>query len=128
VRAIFNSEIECRLPPDIHLPRPYGLVVHPAAVIGKRVTLLQQVTIGASGGNPNVAPVIGDGVFVGEGARILGDVRIGERAVIGANAVITKDVAPGVTVVGTNRVVPTLTTSGRARASISELPVAQLRR
>lgn len=105
VRAIFNSEIDCRLPPDIHLPRPYGLLVHPATVVGRRVTLMEQVTIGATSGNPNVAPVIGDGVYVGEGARILGDVRIGERAVIGANAVITRDVAAGTTVVGTNRVI-----------------------
>jgi serine acetyltransferase/thymidylate kinase len=103
VRAIFNSEIDCRLPPDIHLPHPYGILVHPAAVIGRRVTLMEQVTIGAP--TAQVAPVIGDGVYVGEGARILGDVRIGDRAVIGANAVITKDVAPGATVVGTNRVV-----------------------
>jgi serine acetyltransferase len=129
VRAIFNSEIDCRLTPDLHLPHPYGLVVHPAAVIGNRVTLMQQVTIGASSANPSVAPVIGDGVFVGEGARILGDVRVGERAVIGANAVITKDVAAGVTVVGTNRVVTT--SDGvpiRERARVGELPVTQLRR
>lgn len=129
VRAFFNSEIDCRLPPDIHLPHPYGLVVHPAAVIGKRVTLMQQVTIGAANNNPEVAPVIGEGVYIGEGARILGDVRVGERAVIGANAVITRDVAPGVTVVGTNRVVATSGgTAGRERASVSELPLAQLRR
>lgn len=129
IRAIYNSEIDCRLPADIHLPHPYGLVVHPAAVIGNRVTLMQQVTIGAASTNPNVAPVIGEGVYVGEGARVLGDVRIGERAVIGANAVITKDVAPGVTVVGTNRVVATAAgQSARERTRIAELPVVQLRR
>jgi hypothetical protein len=36
VRVIFNSDIACRLSPDIHLPRPYKLVVHPAVVIGNR--------------------------------------------------------------------------------------------
>jgi serine acetyltransferase len=129
VKALFNSEIECRLPSDLHLPHPYGLVVHPATVIGKRVTLMQQVTIGAVSSNPDVAPVIGEGVYVGEGARILGDVRVGDRAVIGANAVITKDVAPGVTVVGTNRVVAA--PGGRTlreRVRVSELPLIQLRR
>lgn len=129
MRAFCNSEIECRLPSDIHLPHPYGLVVHPAAVIGKGVTLMQQVTIGAANNNPEVAPVIGEGVYVGEGARILGDVRVGERAVIGANAVITKDVAPGVTVVGTNRVVATPNgATVRDRARVSALPLAHLRR
>lgn len=128
VRAVFNSDIECRLPADVHIPYPYGLVLHPAAVIGKKVTLMQQVTLGSSSTNPNVAPVLGDGVYIGAGARVIGDVRIGDRAVIGANAVITKDVPPGVTVVGANRVVPSSDLPPVRDRKISEFPYAHVRR
>ncbi len=55
--------------------------------------------IGGRDGEPNIAPVIGDDVTIGAGARILGDVRIGNGATIGANAVVTRDIPPGATVV-----------------------------
>jgi serine O-acetyltransferase len=107
VRILFNSDIQSRLPPDVNLPHPYGIIVHPQAVIGRRVTLMQQVTIGGRDHRENIAPLIGDDVYIGAGARVLGDVRIGQGVVIGANAVVTRDIPPGVTVVGVNRIVPT---------------------
>jgi serine O-acetyltransferase len=107
VRVLFNSDIQSRLPPDVHLPHPYGIIVHPQAVIGRRVTLMQQVTIGGRDHRENIAPLIGDDVYIGAGARVLGDVRIGHGVVIGANAVVTRDIPPGVTVVGANRIVAT---------------------
>lgn len=105
VRIVFNSDIYCRLPPDIHLPHPYGVVMHAQAVIGRRVTVMQQVTLGGKDPDEGAAPVIGNDVFIGAGARVLGDVRIGDGAVIGANAVVTRDIPPGMTVVGANRIV-----------------------
>jgi serine acetyltransferase/thymidylate kinase len=107
VRVLFNSDIHCRLPPDVHMPHPYGIVMHPQAVIGHRVTIMQQVMIGGRDRDENIAPVIGDDVSIGAGARVLGDVRIGNGAIIGANAVVTRDIPPGATVVGANRIVPT---------------------
>lgn len=113
VRVLFNSDIHCRLPPDVHMPHPYGIVIHPQAVIGHRVTVMQQVMIGGRDRDENIAPVIGDDVSIGAGARVLGDVRIGNGATIGANAVVTRDIPPGATVVGADRIVP----SQRAQAA-----------
>lgn len=132
VRVLFNSDIHCRLPPDVHMPHPYGIVIHPQAVIGHRVTVMQQVMIGGRDRDENIAPVIGDDVTIGAGARVLGDVRIGNGAVIGANAVVTRDIPPGATVVGANRIVPTSQTrqaSLNAEAAIvTQFPVASRRR
>jgi thymidylate kinase len=105
MRVLFNCDIYCELPPDLLVPHPYGIVIHSAARLGARVTIMQQVTIGSKDPGASVAPVLADDVYVGAGARILGAVRIGEGAVIGANAVVTRDVPAHVTVVGANRIV-----------------------
>lgn len=105
VRVIFNCDIQCRIPSDIHLPHPYGIVIHAQAALGRRVTLMQQATIAARDPAEGGAPIIGDDVYIGAGARVLGDVKIGDRVVIGANAVVTRDVPAGSTVVGANRII-----------------------
>jgi serine acetyltransferase/thymidylate kinase len=130
VRVLFNSDIRCRVPPDLYMPQPYGIVIHPQAVIGRRVTIMQQVLIGSRDPDESIAPVIGDDVYIGAGARVLGDVRIGQGAVIGANAVVTQDIPPGVTVVGANRVVPARgapATAHAADSSVAQFPVGMRR-
>lgn len=78
-----------------------GIVVHGSAVIGDDCILRQGVTIGNNGlDHPQEAPVIGQRVNIGAGAKILGPVCIGDDAVIGANAVVLHDVSAGTTVVG----------------------------
>lgn len=94
------------LPPSVKLGRDVvlgysglGIVVHARAQIGDRVVIGQNVTIGGKTPHPDV-PVIEDDVQIGAGACIIGPVRVGRGAVIGANAVVVHDVPPGAVVAG----------------------------
>lgn len=76
-----------------------GIVVHAEAVIGDRVVVATGVTIGGTGTKQGV-PVIEDDVYIGSGAKLLGPIRIGRGARIGANAVVLCDVPAGAVAVG----------------------------
>jgi len=73
-------------------------VIHKEVVIGSNVTICQNVTVGGRG--KAGAPVIEDNVFIGAGACVLGPVRIGNGARIGANAVVLADIPAGAVAVG----------------------------
>ncbi|MET0371212.1 MAG: serine O-acetyltransferase EpsC [Sphingobium sp.] len=79
-------------------------VIGETAQIGDDVTLYQNVTLGGTDPANGIAgkrhPTLADGVIVGSGAQVLGPVHVGARARIGANAVVTKNVADGATMVG----------------------------
>ena len=82
--------------PGLLISHGTGLVIGGYARVGAQATLLPQVTIGA----PTRAkvlemPVVGDRVFIGAGAKIIGPVTIGDDVIIGVNAVVTKDVDSG---------------------------------
>lgn len=70
-----------------------GVVLHHDCRIGRDVLISQQVTLGGRAPRDGV-PEVGDGCFIGPGARILGPIRIGEGSIIGANAVVLDDVPP----------------------------------
>lgn len=76
-----------------------GTVIHARAVIGNNVYIGPGVTIGGRSGHERV-PVLEDNVYVGAGAKILGPITISRNVVIGANAVVLKDVPPNVVVAG----------------------------
>jgi serine O-acetyltransferase len=80
------------------------VVIGETAEIGDDVTIYQQVTLGGTnptGGEPGKRhPTIGNGVIIGSGAQVLGPIHVGARARIGANAVVTKEVPEGATMVG----------------------------
>jgi serine O-acetyltransferase len=85
------------------LPHANGVVIHPRATIGVNCLIHQQVTIGTRNDEPSEAwsvPVIEEHVKIYSGAKILGPVRIGAHATIGANSVVLKDVPENATVVG----------------------------
>ncbi len=78
-----------------------GVVIGETAVIGDNVTLFQGVTLGGTGKERGKRhPTLGDNVVVGAGAKILGNITIGKDAMIGANAVVIRDVPEHSTVVG----------------------------
>ncbi len=83
--------------PGLVIVHPCGIVVSSRARIGRQCRIHAGVNIGEHRGK---TPVLGDRVYLGPGAKIVGGVTIGDRSVVGANAVVTRDVPPGVTVGG----------------------------
>jgi len=77
------------LPASTRILHPVGIVISNLAQIGKNCTIMQNVTIGQR--NKKV-PKIGNNVYIGAGAIVIGDIVIGDNTVIGAGAIITKDV------------------------------------
>jgi len=83
--------------PGLFIQHGFATIVA-ASRVGANCWINQQVTIGFI--NPEDRPVIGDGVFVHAGAKVLGAVHLGDGCVVGANAVVLKDVPAGFTAVG----------------------------
>lgn len=78
-----------------------GVVIGETTTIGRHVTLYQGVTLGGTGKQRGKRhPTIGNNVVIGTGAKILGDITIGDHSMVGANAVVVKNVPEHSTVVG----------------------------
>ncbi|MBG04224.1 MAG: serine O-acetyltransferase [Rhodospirillaceae bacterium] len=112
-----------------------GAVIGETAIIGDRVTLYHDVTLGGvapsidsdSQRNQKRHPTLEDDVIVGSGAQILGPVTVGRCARVGANAVVTKDVPQGVTVVGIpGRAIPRSTDNAGAEFSPYGTPIGDI--
>ena len=87
--------------PGLVFTHPVGIVINAAVKGGKNITIESGVVIGtARHGLPVVVPVLGNDIYVGTGAKILGGIKIGNNVKVGANAVVIKDVPDGATVVG----------------------------
>jgi serine O-acetyltransferase len=80
------------------------VVIGETAVIGDEVTMYQHVTLGGTNPTDGIPgkrhPTIGDNVIIGSGAQVLGPIKVGDRARIGANAVVTREVPEGATMTG----------------------------
>lgn len=78
-----------------------GIVIGETAKIDKNVSILQNVTLGGTGKDlVDRHPKIGEGVLIGAGAKILGNISIGKNSRIGAGSIVLKNVPENVTVVG----------------------------
>jgi serine O-acetyltransferase len=98
--AVYGVEIgnAVTLGDGVELVHPVGIVIGGDSKVGARVRFMGSNTVGTA--KENGHPTIENDVVIGAGARILGPIRIGARAVIGANAVVVDDVPPDTVVVG----------------------------
>lgn len=86
-------DLNCQIGGGLLIPHPNGIVIHPDSVIGANCLIFQQVTL--------AGPVtLGYHVDIGAGAKLLGPITVGHNARVGANAVVNKDSAENLTVVG----------------------------
>lgn len=105
-RLVSEIVIGCELPPSIELGpdacirHAFGLVVNRNARIGARAELFHGVTLGTTGWGTGAVPRLGDDVTIYAHAQIIGGVTIGDGTRIGAGAVVTRDVPPGVVAAG----------------------------
>ena len=100
---VFQVDInpKARIGKGIMLDHATGFVAGETAVIGDNCSILQGVTLGGTGkADEDRHPKIGNGVLIGAGAIVLGNIKVGDCARIGAGSVVIRDVPPRVTVVG----------------------------
>jgi|SRR5882672_5546195 len=105
VDAVTSIELppQVSIGPGLFIPHSGYIVVGSTATIGSHCTLTQGVTIGhRSGGQVSsfAGPVVGDRVYIGPGAAVLGSINLGDDVLIGPNAVVTKSLPPRAVVVG----------------------------
>ncbi len=92
-----------RIGAGVQIPHPDGVVIGEGAVVEDAVLIHSGVVLGlrlAGDGRPDGYPTIGEGAILGAGAKILGPVYVGAGARVGANSVVTRDVAAGSVVAG----------------------------
>jgi serine O-acetyltransferase len=99
----FGIQIPCEttIGTGLYIGHFGGIVVNDQAVIGHNCNLSHGVTIGqANRGARKGCPNIGNGVYIGPGAKIIGAVTIGSNVAVGANCVVTNDIPDDAVVVG----------------------------
>jgi serine O-acetyltransferase len=85
----------------LFIGHPGSIVIHPRARIGRNCNISQGVTLSQANRGPRKGyPVVGDDVYIGPGAVLVGAVRVGNNVAIGANCVVTKDMPDDAVVVG----------------------------
>jgi serine O-acetyltransferase len=95
---------EVRIGKDFHIIHAGPIIVHPNTVIGDRCGIMHGVTLGTNM-KDGEAPIIGNDVFIGTGASVLGKIVVGDGACIGANSLVIRDVPPGAVVIGVPAVI-----------------------
>jgi len=102
MRILYNCSLPSKatIGPGIILLHTGAIYIHPATVIGSNCVIGAQVVIGQSRMDDTRVPKIGNNVFIGAGAKIVGPLTVGDNTVIGANAVVLKDTPKYSTMVG----------------------------
>lgn len=86
--------------PGLYIGHIGGVHINPQAVLGRNCDLAHRVTIGASAMGRQGAPVLGDDVYVGTGATLVGKIKVGNGAKIAANTLVMSNIPEGATVMG----------------------------
>ena len=89
---------ETKIGEDLHLIHSGNISIHPDTVIGDRCGIQQDVTIGTNMGEGT--PIIGNDVFIGAGAKVLGNIKIGNNVIIAANSLVISDIPENMTAIG----------------------------
>ena len=100
---VFQTDInpQAKFGRGIFIDHGTGIVIGATAVIGNDVSILQEVTLGGTGKEEGDRhPKVRDGVLVGAGAKVLGNIEIGECSRVAAGALVVKPVPPKTTVAG----------------------------
>jgi len=85
----------------LYIPHPGCIVINTKCKIGKNLYLSHDVLIGkVHSGKKKGVPIIGDGVYIGAGAKLLGNLKVDDNAAIAVNAVVINDVAENIFVGG----------------------------
>ena len=101
IRFGIDISRDARIGSGLYIGHFGGIVVNAAVVIGDNCNLSQGVTLGQVNRGPKAGcPTIGDNVYIGPGAKIIGRIHVGDHAAVGANAVVVEDVPPNVAVGG----------------------------
>ncbi len=91
---------------NLFIDHGMGVVIGETSVIGDNCTIYQCATLGGTGKEHNKRhPTLKDNVVVGAGAKVLGNITVGNNVKIGANSIVLKDVPDDCTVVGVGRIV-----------------------
>lgn len=103
----FTYKLGISIPPETKIGSGFyighfgGIVLNSQAIIGKNCNISQGVTIGqANRGKNKGCPILGDNIYIGPGAKIIGAIIIGNNVAIGANCVVTKNIPNDSVVVG----------------------------
>jgi serine O-acetyltransferase len=94
-----NFHREAEVGKDIYLVHSGNIKIHPGVRIGDRCRILHDVTLGTNMDRVGV-PRLGNDVFIGAGAKVLGPIVIGDGARVSANSLVITDVPAGATAVG----------------------------
>jgi serine O-acetyltransferase len=96
-----NIPFDTRIGVGLYIGHPGNIHFNARSIVGRNCNISQGVTLGqANRGKHKGYPQIGDGVYIGPGAKIVGAVQVGNNVAIGANCVVTKDVPDNAVVVG----------------------------
>lgn len=102
IRLLYNTTLPARakIGPGFIILHPGAIFIHPGAVIDKEVTIGAQVIIGAARLSDQKYPYVGNNVFIGAGAKLLGPIRVNHHTTVGANTVVLKDTPASSVIVG----------------------------